>query len=437
MRDVLVLQLARFGDIVQTKRLLLSLAADRQTRVHLCVDNSLASLAGLLYPFAHIHSLPAHLTPPPAGQALSPGMAAQGKDSSAPASFLPRLFPAVRKTFADLTDIGFSEVYLLNFSPLTFACASLFPSEILRGYARDKGQDLRGQWTSITFSFMRDRRFSPLNLMDLWAFLHPSPCPPEKVNPIPRAAGSKRVGIVMAGRASRRSLPPPVLAACVQAVFQGRGGPELICIGTREERPLVRQLLREIPSRTAGKVENRAGQTSLNDLPGLLRELDLLLTPDTGTMHLAVHLGVPVQAFFLSSAWCWETSPYAFGHKIWQAIEPCSPCRESASCGYKQVCLAPFRHPAFLALLAGKFTPDWPRDLLGCISTMDDLGVTYEAVDGEDPHAGARSDLRCDLAFHLGIPGPSRSPARREPAGNLFTEKNWMLPECLGSVVTR
>ena len=37
------------------------------------------------------------------------------------------------------------------------------------------------------------------------------------------------------------------------------------------------------------------------------KRLDVLLTPDTGIMHLAAHLGVPVFAFFLSSAWCHET----------------------------------------------------------------------------------------------------------------------------------
>jgi hypothetical protein len=62
---------------------------------------------------------------------------------------------------------------------------------------------------------------------------------------------------------------------------------------------------------------------------------------------------------------------------------------------------------------------------------MDDLGVGYEAVDGDDPHAGARGELRGDLAFHLGLgnPGRSRSLSRREPAEVLYTEKNWMLPE--------
>jgi hypothetical protein len=189
--------------------------------------------------------------------------------------------------------------------------------------------------------------------------------------------------------------------------------------------------LREIPSRTAGKVVNRAGETALHDLPDLLRELDLLLTPDTGVMHLAAHLGVPVQAFFLSSAWCWETGPYGFGHTIWQALTSCSPCLESAPCGRKHACLTPFGHPAFLARLAGRFAPEWPDGLLGCIGQLDDLGVSYKAVEGNDPYAASRHELRKGLAFYHGLANPAfpRHGMRRELAEFLFTEKNWMLPE--------
>lgn len=407
MRQVLVLQLARFGDIVQSKRLLLSLAADTSAQVHLCVDGTLAVLARLLYPFAEIHALPAHRT--------SDGLGS--------------VFVRAQKAFARLAAIPFDEVYLLNFSPLSFACAALFDPGQLRGYARVRGQDMRGRLPSLAFNLMRDRRFSPLNLVDLWASLHPAPLAPEKVNPIPRTTHKGRVGIVMAGRESRRSLPPPVLAVCAQAVFQARGGPDLVLIGSRSEQALARRLARELPSGSARKIEDLTGKTGLADLPDILAGLDLLLTPDTGAMHLAAHLGIPVQAFFLSSAWCWETGPYGFGHKVWQALETCSPCRETDPCPRSHACLAPFGHKAFLAHLAGKFDPDWPEGLLGCISMLDAMGVTYKTVDGGDPYETARKELRSGLAEYLGQADTMPPPfMRQDLAEFLYAEKDWMLP---------
>lgn len=407
VRHVLVFQLARFGDIIQTKRLLGSIAAEPGVTAHLCVDNSLVALARLVYPFAEVHGLPAHAA------------------GSTPAT----VFAAARETFALLRGIDFSEVYLLNYSPLSFACASLFPPERLRGYGRVNGQDMRGRWAALSFNLMRDRRFAPINLVDFWAGLHPSPLPPERVNPIPAPAGSNRVGIVMAGRDSRRSLPSPELAVCVQAVFQARQGPTLVCIGAKNERPLVRKLARHLPPQTARNIEDLSGATSLTDLPDVLRGLDLVLTPDTGAMHLAAHLGVPVQAFFLSSAWCFETGPYGFGHTVWQALEPCSPCRESAPCPRALACLAPFGHAAFLAHLAGKYSSGWPQSLAGCVSVLDPLGVTYRVVDGEDPYANSRADLRSGLREWLAA-GDGEAPARlsRELGEFLYREADWMLP---------
>ena len=408
MREVLVFQLARFGDILQSKRLLLSLAAEENARVHFCVDHSMTALAEVLYPFAEVHGLPAH---------------SHGSDPGT-------VIAEARKTFAALREADFSEVYLLNFSPLSFACASLFRPEALRGYVRIWGQEMRGKLAQIAFNLMRDRRFAPLNLVDLWAAFHHSPIPPEKVNPIPGATGLNRIGIVMAGRESRRSLPAGSLALCIQAIFKARGGPKLVCIGSKAERPLVRQLARELPPALVQKLEDLTGQTSLTDLPEVLGGLDTLLTPDTGAMHLAAHLGVPVQAFFLSSAWCWETGPYGLGHNVWQTLEQCSPCREGDACKKSTACLRPFNHPAFLTHLSGRFDSAWPEGLLGCVTSLDALGVTCKTVDGDDPYEAARIELRNGLLAYLHADRADAPPPfmGQDLAEFLFTEKDWMLP---------
>jgi lipopolysaccharide heptosyltransferase II len=70
---------------------------------------------------------------------------------------------------------------------------------------------------------------------------------------------------------------------------------------------------------------NRIGKTTMNELIAELSECALLLTNDTGTMHLATILGVPVVAVFGS------TEPHLTGplgntgHVIRHQVE-CSPC---------------------------------------------------------------------------------------------------------------
>jgi heptosyltransferase-2 len=83
---------------------------------------------------------------------------------------------------------------------------------------------------------------------------------------------------------------------------------------------------RQIEEGVSGlEVRNRIGRTSLEELMGVLQELDLLLTNDTGTMHLAAILGVPVVAVFGSTEPL-ATGPLGEGHRWIRHSVPCGPC---------------------------------------------------------------------------------------------------------------
>ena len=73
---------------------------------------------------------------------------------------------------------------------------------------------------------------------------------------------------------------------------------------------------------------NLAGKTSLRELMALLKSCRVLLTNDTGPMHVAAALGTPVVVPFGS------TSPELTGpglpgdprHRLLKSAAPCSPC---------------------------------------------------------------------------------------------------------------
>jgi lipopolysaccharide heptosyltransferase II len=70
---------------------------------------------------------------------------------------------------------------------------------------------------------------------------------------------------------------------------------------------------------------NRIGQTSIEELIAELGECALLLTNDTGTMHLATLIGVPVVAVFGSTE-PRLTGPLGSGHTVIRHQVECSPC---------------------------------------------------------------------------------------------------------------
>ena len=80
-----------------------------------------------------------------------------------------------------------------------------------------------------------------------------------------------------------------------------------------------------IRSAMTGKAVSLAGRTTLKDLAALYERVDVLITTDTGPMHLAAAAGTPVVALFGPTA-PWRTGPFGAGHKILRAEVDCSPC---------------------------------------------------------------------------------------------------------------
>ncbi|NOX26409.1 MAG: glycosyltransferase family 9 protein, partial [Deltaproteobacteria bacterium] len=75
----------------------------------------------------------------------------------------------------------------------------------------------------------------------------------------------------------------------------------------------------------SGKSANLAGRTSLKTLAALYTLTNLVISTDTGPMHIAAAAGTPVVAIFGPTA-PWRTGPCGSQHTIMRADLPCSPC---------------------------------------------------------------------------------------------------------------
>jgi lipopolysaccharide heptosyltransferase II len=96
---------------------------------------------------------------------------------------------------------------------------------------------------------------------------------------------------------------------------------EWVLFGTATDAPVGEEITRDF----MGQCRNLIGQTTLAQLIEELRGCDLLLTNDTGTMHLAAFLGVPTISIFGSTEPA-LTGPRGSGHRILRHHVPCSPC---------------------------------------------------------------------------------------------------------------
>jgi len=99
--------------------------------------------------------------------------------------------------------------------------------------------------------------------------------------------------------------------------------------GAPEDTETVQNIL----SRMKSSAVDLTGKTSLKTLAALYETADVLISTDTGPMHLGAAVNTPVVALFGPTA-PWRTGPMGEQHQVIRADLPCSPCfkRQCPTC---------------------------------------------------------------------------------------------------------
>lgn len=163
-----------------------------------------------------------------------------------------------------------------------------------------------------------------------------------------RAAAAERLGAAQGpliglhasgGRAVKQWAPEKFGDVARRLVLEA--GATIVLTGTAADRTIVDVVTRAVPAR---HVIDAAGDIDLLTLGALLERVDLLLTGDTGPMHLAVAVGTPVAAVFGPSDPA-RYAPRGERDRVIRVDLPCSPCNRirlpPARCtGHTPDCLA-------------------------------------------------------------------------------------------------
>lgn len=96
---------------------------------------------------------------------------------------------------------------------------------------------------------------------------------------------------------------------------------KILVIGNKGDRMLADEVVKA----SRGNAISIAGKTDLKELLEVIRGARFMVSNDTGSMHIAAALGVPVFALFGPTNPV-RTGPYGSGHTIIRKEIPCSPC---------------------------------------------------------------------------------------------------------------
>ena len=96
------------------------------------------------------------------------------------------------------------------------------------------------------------------------------------------------------------------------------------------------EVVSAVKERCPAPLLDLCGRTGVGVLAAILSRAQLLLTNDTGPMHLAAACGTPTAALFGSTNPLW-TRPYGERHRVLRESVPCSPCYQR-TCRFGTLC---------------------------------------------------------------------------------------------------
>jgi len=314
---ILVSQLARMGDLTQSFYLLEDLVQAEGRAVSVLVDKRLEAFVR-----ARVPRLEAVYT-------VDLERYLRGFREG-------RAWTVLWRTLADelrsLRGMDFERIINLNYGKLPCAVAdAIRGGAVLQGFHVGAEGSFGDPWVDLVSRWVQsDRRWNRFHLVDVFRFHSAQRIPGERwgaraANPL---SDRSVLGIQIATRCEKRTWGPENFIKVIRRLDEDVGC-EVLLFGERREGPLAEYISRAVGS---GRLHNLVGKTSLEDLVELLGACDRLLSGDTGTLHLAAHLGVPCLAVFFGPAYAFETGPYGRGHIVLQAEPPCGPCKEDAVC---------------------------------------------------------------------------------------------------------
>ncbi|MDE6735706.1 MAG: glycosyltransferase family 9 protein, partial [Desulfovibrio sp.] len=125
--------------------------------------------------------------------------------------------------------------------------------------------------------------------------------------------------------------------------------------------PAERELGEEVGRLARLPQANLCGRLSLREVAAVMRGLDLCITPDTGPMHLADWLGVPVLNLSMGPVHARETGPVSPGQWVLRAAMSCVGCWSCQR--HRLACKAAFSAEAVARAVHAVL--DHPKDIQG------------------------------------------------------------------------
>lgn len=257
-------------------------------------------------------------------------------------------FEYVSEVVNDLREQRFDYCLNMSSSPYTALLLKLIDVPRSGGWRSDEEgfRVIESSWAQLfaTSVFHQNRQFNSLNLVDVFrCSADVEQHPQNLLLNVDAASADYARELIASAKFPNRGPLIAIQAGASQAKRQWSTGrfvkmiqallaqtdARIVMTGTKKELEIIQPI---VDACASPNVFVAAGKTSISQLAALLKSCELLITGDTGPMHIATAVGTPVVAMFLASAYGYETGPYREGSLILQPVIACGPCNPNKAC---------------------------------------------------------------------------------------------------------
>ncbi len=229
-------------------------------------------------------------------------------------------------------------------APVAQLCSRI-PAEkrLGRVYRPDTPLIVEGEWGRYFFSFSKDRKANPYNIADIYRGMAGIPFVPFNSG-IVRLPYRKITREYLCRNGYVPDRPLIAVQLGTNSGFREWGVEQFgkmalrlyerlkcrfLVIGSSGDQERAQEFVSMVGP---DKVIDASGKTNLIHLPSLLSHCDLLITNDTGPMHVANYVGIRVLSIHCASAYFAETAPYGSQHVVVHSARDCYPCFPITPC---------------------------------------------------------------------------------------------------------
>lgn len=200
-------------------------------------------------------------------------------------------------------------------------------------------------WFAHSLASFSKRRYSNFNWVDINRkiislpsvpsppFLKPKPETLRAISSLLNSIGfqEKRIIAMHPGASGDHKRWPLEKFGELGRSIVSREGHGILILGSGDERDLGERLKILI----GPGAESIVGQTTVEELTACLSRCSLLVSNDSGPMHLAASVSTPIVGLFFNTHFM-ETGPYGPGHVVLHPDLSCFPCQGPAKCSTKE-----------------------------------------------------------------------------------------------------